>query len=188
MKKLLMMTFVLALSATTAFAQAGNIGVFSDVNGTDCNLADTAPGLLSFYAVNVNAVGSTACQFAAVLPSCWTGSGASWLSDTGVWPVTIGNSQGGVSVGYGQCLSGSIQALTINVFAQGGAPACCQVTVSADPNLPSGQIELVDCGGGLEQVGSVGGTLTINSDGTCDCDVATQESTWGTLKAIYSTE
>ena len=175
----------LSLCATTAFAQVGNIGLFDDVNGTDCEHEDTVSGLQAIYVVHVNGV-AAASDFAAPIPSCWTGG--SFLSDTAVYPVTIGSSPTGVSIGYGACTPSPNHILTINVFGQGTGDTCCRMTIQANVNVPSGQIEIVDCGGSLFQIGPIGGTIIINPDGSCSCDVATQNTTWGALKSLYETE
>ena len=117
MKKLLLTIIVLACSANLAFAQNGSVGLFSVNDGTNCEYFDVAPGLASIYAVWVGHGGGTAIQFRAVMPACFTA--AVWLSDTAIWPVTIGPSQVGVAVGFGQCVPAPVHVLTINVFAQG---------------------------------------------------------------------
>ena len=72
-----------------------------------------------------------------------------YLSDTAVFPVTIGSSQTGVAIGYGACLAAPIHILSINVFCQGLTPPCCYYSVLPDPQTLSGQIEVVDCANNL---------------------------------------
>jgi len=184
MKKVLMITLVMVLSAGAASAQVGNIGLFADVNGTDCVIEDGA-GLITFYAVHVLAVCATACSYAAVVPACWTGG--LWLSDTPQFGVTIGNSQTGVNVGYGSQLGSPINTLAINVFGAGTTATCCVMTVTPAPGTASGQIEVVDCNNDLFQIGTSNGSGIISNVATnCPCNVATEESTWGAVKNIYS--
>lgn len=182
MKKALLLTLVLMLGASMAFAQGGSIGVFADPAGSSCNLTDAAPGLLSFYAVHVLTPGATASQFSAPKPACM--ASATYLSDTGVFPVTIGNSQNGVAIGYGACLAAPIHVLTINFFGSGLTPACCYYGVFADPNLASGQIEVVDCAENL--IYATGGVGIVNPNATCQCDVPVQDTTWGKVKSIFA--
>lgn len=182
MKKALLLTLVLMLAASMAFAQGGSIGVFSDAGGSSCNLTDAAPGLLSFYVVHVLTPGATASQFSAPMPACMLG--ASYLSDTGIFPVTIGSSQTGVAIGYGACLAAPIHCLTINYFGGGLTTPCCYYGVYPDPNLTSGNIEVVDCTENL--ITATGGVGIINPDGTCQCDVPTQDTTWGKVKSIFA--
>jgi len=182
MKRLFLITLVAVFSASVAAAQVGNIGLFADNAGADCNIVDNAVGLKPIYVVHVNAANVSAVQFSAVVPACF---GASFLSDTAVWPVTVGNSQTGVAVGYGVCLSSPIHVLTINVFAQGLASTCCQMTVAPHSAASSGEIEVVDCANDLFLLGTIGGTVTINPDGSCMCSIGTEETTWGQVKALY---
>jgi hypothetical protein len=161
---------------------AGMIGLYRDAAGTDCGLIDAAPGLLLVNVVHVNTNGATACQFAAPMPNCWTG--ATYLSDTATYPVTIGNSQTGMALGYGTCLTGTFYIHGINYFVSGLGQTCCYYPVIPDPNIPSGQIEVVDCGGNLILGG--GGLAVINPDGTCLCGtIKTRSTTWGRLKATW---
>ncbi|UCH83400.1 MAG: hypothetical protein JSW50_13220 [Candidatus Latescibacterota bacterium] len=180
MKKVVFLTVALVFAANMAFAQAGSVGIFGDPAGTTCNLTDVVQGLLSVYVVHVNAV-ATASQFSAPMPGCMVG--ASWLSDTGIFPVTIGNSQTGVAIGYGVCQTGNIHVLTINYFAAGLSTPCCYYPVLPDPNVPSGKIEVVDCANNL--LFASGGIGIINADGSCQCDVPTEETTWGKVKSLY---
>jgi hypothetical protein len=97
--------------------------------------------------------------------------------------VAIGGSQTGIAIAYGACLAAPIHVLTIQYFASGITPPCCYYPVVPDPNLPSGQIEVVDCAETI--VFATGGVGIINPDATCDCDVPTQDTTWGKVKSIF---
>ncbi len=182
MKKAALLTIAMLCVASLVFAQGGSIGVFGDPGGTDCNIIDAAPALLSVYVVHVNVPGATASQFAAPAPACM--ASASYLSDGSVFPVTIGNSQTGVAIGYGACYAGPVHILTINFFGSGLTTACCYYEVVPDPLVASGQIEVVDCVENL--LFATGGIGIVNADGTCFCDVPTQDTTWGQVKSLYS--
>ena len=120
-------------------------------------------------------------SFSVPVPGCYTGL---YLADQQQFPVTVGNSQTGVSVGYGACLGEPINVIGVQLFNSGTTPPCCQWDVLPDPNLPSGNIEVVDCGGGL--VTANGKPGFINGDANCPCTVATEDATWGQVKQIYS--
>ena len=190
MRNVLLLMFVLMLTASLAVAQTNRVGLFGVANPTtdaDCNIVDAAPGLLPVYAVHVQDApgGPTmiASQFKSAIPACFTGT---WLSDTAIYPVTVGNSQNGVAIGYGVCIATPVHVLTINVFASGTTPACCVWPVEGDPNIPSGQVEFVDCDNAL--LVGVGQSGIINADGTCPCAdiVAVEDATWGKIKALYN--
>jgi len=171
-------TEVVQVDYTPLPAFGGHIGVYADTRGTNCNLIDT-PGLKTFHVVHINVATATACQFATPMPSCMTG--ATWLSDTAVFPVTVGNSQDGVSVGYGECLFGPIHVLSTNYFMPGTIHTCCEFPVVQHPDRTL--VEAVDCTSNL--VAAIGATSQV-ATGACGCGtVAVHETTWGRVKAMY---
>jgi hypothetical protein len=179
MKRVVFLTVAALFAASMVFAQQGSIGIFRDTAGTNCTLLDAAPGLTPYYVVQVNTTGSSACAFAAPKPACLA---AQYLSDTGVWPVSLGNSQTLASVGYGACKIGNVHVLTLNYFTMGATAPCCRYFITAGTAL-SGQIETVDCVGNLYFV--TGGQGIVNSNGTCLCNVPVEDTTWGGVKALY---
>jgi hypothetical protein len=137
--------------------------------------------LCTYFIVHVWTPGATASQFSAPMPPCM---GAIWLSDTAVYPVTIGNSQTGVAIGYGACIPGPNHILSINYFCQGLAGPCCYYYVQEDPNVPSGEIEIVDCTSAL-WLQTARDCGIINAGPLCNCNIATDPATWGKVKALY---
>ena len=131
MKKALLLTIVLMLGASMAFAGTGSIGIFADNAGVSCNLSDPGAGLTQYFIVHVNAVSVSASQYSAPKPACFT---STYLSDTNAFPVTVGSSQTGVSVGYGSCRTSPILLQTLSYFTSGTTPVCCYYPVLADPN------------------------------------------------------
>jgi hypothetical protein len=190
----------LVLFASPVFGQAGSVGIYAAPDGYDCNLTDVAPGLATYYFVHWHFLeGATACQFWAPMP--WCMNGAVYLSDTQVFAVTIGNSQTGVSIGYGACLASPIHVLSINFFVQGLSTSCCCYYVYGHPNSDSGEVEIVDCNNQL--ITASGYLGVINSEPTCLCGILkgespsvslscindpipVEESTWGKLKSMYA--
>jgi hypothetical protein len=166
----------------------GMIGLFADPSGTNCNILDNQAGPLRVYVVHHYAVGVAAVQFAAPMPSCMTA--ATWLSDECDFPVTVGNSQAGIAVAYGMCLSSPIQVLSILYFAQGVSQTCCVYRVVPDPEVPSGRIEVSDCN--FNVIYGTGDMSVVNPDETCPCTadigIKVEEATWGHIKALYAPE
>jgi hypothetical protein len=165
---------------------AGIIGIYSDQAGQDCNIPFGNIGLLPIFIVHTKTAGATASQLAAPQPECWTN--AIFLSDTALWPITIGSSQTGFAMGYGTCLEGPIHVLTVNYFVQ-SAPvqACCEYPTLPDPHVESGEIEVVDCNNNLLYAENA--VAIVNPDETCPCGDSTirvEETTWGRLKALYA--
>jgi hypothetical protein len=184
MKTLLLSLALLAASALGAFAQAGSIGVFRDPGGSDCHLGDKTAGVTSFYIVHVGVTGAMGSQYAAPKPPCFT---ATYLSDANVFPVTIGNSQSGVSIGYGTCRSSPIHLQTISFFTQALTQPCCRYFVVAHPGAESGDIEMVDCLDTILAASSV--IAVVNGSDTCPCGGPPKDvSSWGKVKTLYTEE
>ena len=184
MKRVLVLSAVLVVAASSAFAQAGAINLFEDIDGLSCSLYDTG-GLMMVNAVHVLTGGATASQWCAPLPNCMVG--ASWISDTPVFPTTVGNSQIGVSIAYGSCLGSPIHILTINLYGQAATTTCCIWPILPDPVTPSGYIEVVDCASNV-MISPTWPSAMVNPNGGCMCNppVAAEETTWGQLKATYA--
>jgi hypothetical protein len=185
MKKALLLSFALMLVAGMVFADPtglGSVGIFADPAGMSCNLTDTAFGVKLYYVVHVLTTGASASQYRAVVPACMTGTGAMYLADTNPYPVTLGNSQTGVAVAYGGCLVGPINTQIIQVFAMGLTPPCCRWYVDGDP-VVSPQVQVSDCAFNVWP--ATGGQGIINPDGSCQCNIPTQDTTWGQVKALY---
>jgi hypothetical protein len=166
MKRLLVSVLLIALSAGSAFAQSGAICIYSDVNGAQCDFTDTSAELMKFYVFHTQAPGATAVQFAAPIPPCM--NGALFIADELAFPVSLGTSQDGISVGYGGCLSSPVLILTMNVLSNGLTSADCGYPVVADPSMT--QIRMVDCAS--NNLVASGGLAYINSSLPCECDAA----------------
>jgi hypothetical protein len=164
----------------------GMLGIYADNMGTNCNIVATTPSVKTVYVVHTRTDGATACQFSAPKPQCWTN--AMYLSDSDMFPVTIGNSQTGKSVGYGTCRVGTINVLPINYFVQGPPTQfCCPYPVLPDPIAPSGRIEIADCE--FHTVYAYGATAIVNPNASCPCEsppVGVEETTWGRVKSLYA--
>jgi hypothetical protein len=181
MSKLLLVGVIVMAFAVPALGQGGSIGIFSDPVGTNCNLSDVAPGLAEFYFVHVGTGGAQAAQFYAPQPACY--ATATYLTTICLSLIGPCNAQTGITTGYGGCFAGPIHVATVSYFGTGLTDPCCYYPVLPDPIVPSGQIEVVDCGSNI--VFATGGEGTINSDPSCNCSVAAETSTWGKVKAAY---
>ena len=89
---------VVILSVVAMTATSDTIGIYNDPSGVDCNIIDNTAGLKPVYVVHFAPSGATASEFWAPKPDCW--ATATWLSDTVVFEMP-GNSQIGISIGYG---------------------------------------------------------------------------------------
>ncbi len=160
---LLVTLVLLLLAADPAAAQTGAICLFADPTGSDCTLSDHSPGTLSIYVVHTLTPGAMGSQFSAPKPDCMVG--ASWLVDVKPFPVTLGDSQSGVSIGYGTCQPSPIHILTIMYATSGTTELDCFYRVRPHPAV--GRAEMVDCNDNLLEVGL--GNVFLNSDRGCVC-------------------
>jgi hypothetical protein len=184
----LMIAVFILCAVGEAHAQENVIGLFSDSRGCPCEITDVTSGLITVAVLHVGSPGAVASQFSAPKPACFN---VSWLSDTKVFPLTIGTSQDGVAVGYEQCMTGTFQILTINYFGSGTTPECCYYPVVPDPYVASGEVEVVDCYNQL--LYRYGWAEYINSTPACQCyagheycyPVAVEAVTWGKIKSLY---
>jgi len=179
---LFLLVITALLVAGSGFAQPGMIALYSDLAFTDCFLVDGAPGLVSVFAVHNFTDGATASQFAIA-----ENHAMSYLAYASAHQVNVGNDpRVGVAVTYDAgCSVGPILLGTISYFANGLSPLCSDIAVVPDPVAASGQIEGVDCF--FNSTFPFSERLLINGDGTCFCGPlpATEESTWGGVKALY---
>lgn len=179
MKKALLLSFALMLVASLAFAQAGSIGIFADPAGASCNLVDVN-GLGLYYIVHVYTGGATGSEWVATKPACHTGM---WLSDQNQFSVVLGTTQAGYSVGYGSCKIGTVHICTMQFFNSGTTGNCCLWKVLPHPANANGRIEGSDCN--FDLITPTGGAAYVNSNAGCNCNVPTQDTTWGGVKALF---
>ena len=183
-----MKTFILTLVFASCLdgtlnAQPGQIGVYADAAGAQCDIFYGNYGLTWFYIVHTATTGARGVRFSAPAPVCL--AEAQWVYDQSPYTITAGDSQNGVTVSYGSCVSSPIHVLSIPYFSVGlGAPPCCLYPVLPDPGAASGQIEVVDCEGAT--VLAEGLVSTVNGNATCPCGIVpTASTTWGQIKALY---
>ncbi len=189
MRKLLVVFSLVFLSLATCAAAnpypiKGPWGPLIPISGPTNYLeyiCDDTPGLLSIYIVYVQPwpPGVTGVEFSAPKPACFTGT---YLSDVKPFPVTLGGSQAGVSIGFGTCRQAPVHVLTVNYYALGTTPADCQYRTLAHPL--TGQVSIVDCADNLLFLSS-GGNYINPPEGDCDTVPVTM-STWGSVKSLFS--
>jgi hypothetical protein len=202
MKTLFTLVVLLVFVAAPAHGQAGAVGIFGDPQGVNpCGLSDRSAGLAVYYVVHIFTPGAVGVEYSAPAPWCLK---AQWLSDTNAFPVTIGNSQVGVSVGYGTCRVGPILVQSINYFVRGLTPDCCCYDIR--PHPINGGPNMVDCTDNLLVASAARGI--INSTTNCPCNaclspacveafssqiggcikppVPADATTWGRVKSMYS--
>jgi len=178
MKRLLLTALTLVFATGSAFGQAGEIDVFSDIGYSDCIVNDLFPGAITLYIVHTNSVGATESQFKMDLPSTLT-----WVGETSPYLV-IGQSTSGVTISYGSCLQSPILLLTVDIQGAGLTPPCSYISIVPDPAALSGLIEAVDCNSFKMYPNP--GWAVVNPNSLCNsCEVLVGQATWGNIKALY---
>lgn len=167
------------LGATGVLAQGGSIGLFANGSATECGVDVTPSFILTVHLVHVNAsVPVCGAIFRVVEPGCF---GGTFLSIQGPFPETfMGTGAGGWIANYFGCGQTPIYFGTITYFTGPGASACCYFTLQ--PDLIYG---LVTWDASFQTLPATGGTLILNPNSSCMCDVPSNETTWGRVKALY---
>lgn len=154
----------LLILAYQSTAQAGQLGLFSNKLGTNCNLEDSVPRIVKVYVIHEDSLGSTGSQFSILASPGFTGE---WISDTFRYPVAIGTTQSGVSVGYGDCFEGGFLIATVRYFVYGTTASCAYLEVVPHPVLDPDSIIATDCD--MNTASVLGGRLYINPHDSCLC-------------------
>jgi hypothetical protein len=177
MKRALLLTLAVVCVSGLAYGQdAGTIDIFSDAGLTSCNV--TAAAQFNVYIGHTNSSGATASAFRIDHPATLI-----FLGEIQAQGLKIGSSEDGVGLSYNTCLNGTFLILTVTYFDQ-GTPPCALMTILGDSTHPSGQVAIVDCDETAFRFDQ-GGQARVNPDGTCQCNVPVEETTWGGIKALY---
>jgi hypothetical protein len=181
MKKLLLFTVVMLFGAGLAFGQAGSIGLFADAGGSSCSL-DEGTAVSFIYVIHVLTPGATASEF---MVASSAGFNMIYIAEVYFKPVNIGDLRTGISIGYGSCFqSPTLLARMDYVVSPLATDPCSYLEIVPSPASASGAIEIVDCADNVVPAGGI--PLVINPNMHCQCDVPTQDTTWGKLKALYA--
>jgi hypothetical protein len=175
MKRSVLVALALMLIASMAFAE--DIMVFSDAAGTNCNFTDAAGGFALVYMYHMFSPGATASEFMLVRPAGWT-----LLGGIPEYTLTIGTPEAGCAISYEACKTGNFWIYQNNYLGDGSSPTCSNTLyITAAPDKPG--VQVINCAEGREY--SNGGAGVVNGDGTCDCNVPVEETTWGKVKSLY---
>ena len=191
MKKSVIAVFALGLMLLASGASAANtIGLFGDVDGTLCSadfpLYQTTNVHVVVILDMIDTTGITAAEFLiggveftpadAIVSAAWNS------------PLTIGDPLGpdGFSIAFTDCTPGPIVPLgmiSFFVINAAGWPAA-NTTWCVVPTNDSGNLAVVDCN--YVTVPADGWCFIANcTSGPCDCGVATEDASWGAVKALY---
>jgi hypothetical protein len=182
MKKVLLLAFGVVLAANVAVAD--HLGIYADATGSSCTVTGPLafpPTVNNCYVIHKYTAGTTGARFkvndlsglfqAAKTTPYLEGGG-------GTAPYT------GSSLAYGNCLNGQLVIYTLGFLWFGQPLVCGKLEIVADPLEPLGII-YTDCNFGSHS--ATGGQFFWGANGDCtQCnEVATETTTWGTIKALY---
>jgi hypothetical protein len=163
---LLLMVAVLMISSV---AMADHIGIYSDGTGSSCTIA--AGFTSGSTVIHQQTPGTT---------------GSRWYLDSsglvgGIFAFnanynTVGNYANDLSIAYGQCLAGPIVLGTILMNATGGV-------IVVKP--AQGFLDIIVTACDFGEHPASGGFAYIGGTGICQTPFATEQSTWGQVKALY---
>jgi hypothetical protein len=166
MKKVLLLMVAVLMIASVATADV--IGVYTDATASSCVLA--AGFTSSATVIHKFTAGATSSRWKIAFPA-----GTQFFSFATAF-VPIGSPVNDLALGYGQCLSGSFALGTLVAILTPG-----QMDVLAADGFP--EILYTDCNFG-EHPGFGGHAYVAVTAGPCDPN-ASQNSTWGQVKALY---
>jgi len=189
----IIVAILMLILLTVDVVNADVIAIYGDAQHADCNVVDDPKdelGQLIFYVFHYSAVGALGSRFKAPYQTCL--AEYEFVYESRPFAGTIGNSQVGVEIPYGSCLTGWIHILTIYYYDPSnlGSPSCCQYPVLPHPSSPPGEIQTIDCtnmwvlGDGIPAI--------VNATPSCPCDFPTglvdAQATWGSIKALFGGE
>lgn len=177
MRKILMLAIVVVLGANVAMAD--HIGIYNDATGASCYKVPPAFQPYTWYVIHKFSAGTTGSQWKI---DDFTGQTQSGSAVQGGF-LAIGGAYTGLSLAYGGCLTGDIVLVHLNYFGFPTPPTTCgALRVVRDPTAAT--VKHTTCA--FVEVVATGGQA-FNGDTACGgCnEVATEETTWGSVKALY---
>lgn len=168
--------FIVAGLAGSVFGQfeGGAVGLYSESNCSVPYYTDEGVSVFSVYVChsNMEINYASAIEFKVEASPGFSGT---WLSDFSPF-LLGGNSQTGITISYGACLSDPGLILTIQYMVV-GTSECSELRVVPHPHDSLGRIAVLPCAGMV--VSAQGGELTVN------CPVPVTPSTWGRIKEMF---
>jgi len=200
-RTLLVVLAILCFSALTAVAQSYKLQFSADNSLSSCELASGGVGISTIHVLLTGSGGVTGLLFGAQIPSCW--GGTTWIGDhpaiATIWPTSqenpvgdfwlaIGDTQApiGLALAFRECHDLPLYIGTIEFIGVAPAPCCAFAPThpSAWNNFAT-PAQVADCN--MLEHEAAGGSVMVSSGPACPCQnaLATEQSTWGRVKALY---
>ena len=180
MKRFAIMVLVIVALAAPALAGVGTLSVNGDDQGTTCNISNPGSGQVLTYVLHTMNPGdeATLSRFMIVPPVGWS---LLFFSPQAGF-ISTGSADLDISVAYGVCQQGTTLVGTGFWNATGAAPACSYVEIKT----ASGQLFVLATDCNFQEIEMpTPGKAIVNPDQTCQCNIPTQPTTWGQVKALY---
>jgi hypothetical protein len=161
------MICLLAVYCMPVAAQVPTICFYADSAATSCTLTDSIPGMLQIFVVHSYEAGATAVEFKAPIPKCMTGT--VWLYDKSTEPIALGDSQKGIAIAYGRCLTEPAVILTISLMTKGKSEKDCAYRFFRKQGRDA--IYTATCD--REKLETTRGVIYVNSSKQCECGALT---------------
>ena len=187
MKKLMVALLALVAISSLAYAQQPVIGIFEDVDATFCDgtVAQYVEKDCYVYAILPPEIGAiTAAEFRLDNLPMTDGLGIT----TPAWTtnLVIGDANTGIALAYANPQPGPLVALgTLTFFMIDALWIGDDHEVWTMPSLSSGVLAVVD--DAFNTIDALGYRYTFNCTTECPCEdiTATEETTWGSVKALF---
>ncbi len=176
---------ILVLMAGTAFAQDSVIGIYFDDAATICDAdlatyVTTTVNVIAILPANIPAI--TAAEFRIsnlpLDPAC------AILTQNWNTPLVIGTVDYGIALAFSPALPGPYALLgTLDIFLLDANCVGADHEVLVEAALDSGNLVVVD--EGYNEHPAIGWFFKFNCTTGCSCQTATEESSWGGVKALY---
>jgi len=172
---------VLALAAPAyAINGVGDVDIYADDQGNSCEIsAPGNPNPFNVYLVHKFLPGeaATAIRIKVVFPT-----GMTFFAFNPTPPfVPVGQLTSDYSLGYGTCINTTTNLGAALVQAPTAVADCSYISVLTSDALP--EALAVDCNF-VEFVVGVGQAI-VNPVPGCNCNIATEPTSWGRVKALY---
>lgn len=184
--------FAAAAAVSEVSAQAPGTLVVAplagDLDSDGCSVRVTAPGLFTVYVVHINTSGATYSRFRVVSGGGFNGV---YQTENVLSPTYDGDTQTGIEITYGACLASPPFVVAMITYLFGSPPPPCSfLQVVADPEAPSGGIEVKDCTPPfpllLEAPTYAPTYFNYTSACTSWCVLPVEPATWGAIKSLYN--
>lgn len=160
----------------------GSIMLYSDPDGTSCEVAGNPSTQVTVYVLHRFHTGVTSSQFKIEQ----NGTNWTWIAEQPQSGTLItGTTDVGGSFVYGGCVSDPHSVVNVLYQSYGTAGVCSFLQVVPSPAALSGDIEAVDCDSGKFPAGD--SKVTVNPDADCVCGnpISLRETNWSRIKALY---